>query len=190
MCRLPLWEVTASGHAVARDDHQLTKHYNVLRHITSDLATFPRITKILMIPNISTAQLQSVLASNVSFAAVSSDSGGSYRQIRCNMREIGQWFQKHAVVTIVYDSAFCSSFFFLQIFPIKFSCFILLEAESRGADKYRWYFSATFKHIMMHPPWLLSFASFHKQIFLLRRKQSPSKEQISTDIFRQNVSTL
>jgi hypothetical protein len=69
---------------------QLTKHYNVLCHTTSDLATFSRITKILMIPNISAPKLQSVLAGDVSLAAVSSNSDRSYRHMKCNMRETSQ----------------------------------------------------------------------------------------------------
>jgi hypothetical protein len=61
---------------------QLTKHYNVLRQITSDLVIFPRITKIFMLPNTSAAQLQSVLAGNRQLAALNSYSDCSYGHIK------------------------------------------------------------------------------------------------------------
>ena len=43
---------------------QLEKADDVLRHLVSDLRTTPRIRTTLMLPNITTAQLQQVLADN------------------------------------------------------------------------------------------------------------------------------
>ena len=51
---------------------QLRKSDKVLRHLVSDLQTAPRVQTTLMLPNISTAQLQRVLADNPQLSQVKS----------------------------------------------------------------------------------------------------------------------
>lgn len=74
---------------VERAINQLQKADEVLRHLVSDLQTAPRVQTTLMLPNISRAQLQRVLAGNPQLSQVGpKDTTSSHNQFDVHLRSI------------------------------------------------------------------------------------------------------